>query len=181
MTRVHSSEDALIPTAQEAPAAPQIVAPRLQMRWVREEGPSEFSFTTENDWLCHYELVLPLREFDIRPEVYVDGEQVDEVSELVIPIKGPTRRGSNGTDPCSWEGFDAPYRDGVHAGWDSDVLGDLPIFVIAPDGRAHPEPYEKWERRHTDKATQSASTSTCGISEGNEPINPSHAKTKEGT
>ncbi|MHB1065669.1 MAG: hypothetical protein ACYC1Z_14475, partial [Georgenia sp.] len=27
-----------------------------------------------------------------------------------------------------------PYRDGVHAGWDAEALGGLPVYVVTPDG-----------------------------------------------
>ena len=128
----------------------EIVAPRLQLRWERSDK-ATFSMDGSPDWLCHYELVLPLRDTDIRRTIYdEDGEEIGERDELVVALKGPTIRGSSGKAPCSAQGFDTPFRDGAHAGWDSAVLGDLPIFVIAPDGSAHPEPYDVWQKRRAD-------------------------------
>ena len=118
----------------------KLPAPRLQMRWERRADPHDMDWDGELSWNCHYELVLPLGEHDIRREIYKDGEQVGEVEELVVPMKGPTVRGSNGRTPCMdrdgqyW--FDDPIRDGCHAQWDAAAIGNPPIYVIAPDG--HP-------------------------------------------
>jgi hypothetical protein len=106
---------------------------RLQFRW--EQAPNGTSISGGQSWFCHYELVLPLREHDIRRE---DDDGNDVRSELVIPIKGPTIRGST-RKPC-WNDedntyeFDAPFRDGAHAAWDAPLLGDIPVVCIAPDG-----------------------------------------------
>lgn len=123
-------------------------APRLQLRWERYEGDVGRAgiFAMGEQWACHYELVLPLREHDIRREIYEDGEQVGERSELVVPLKGPSIRGSVRA-PCDFDGngghdWDTPYRDGAHAKWDALALGGLPIFVIALDGVAIPQPEE---------------------------------------
>jgi hypothetical protein len=110
-------------------------APRLQLRWAEADDNDQ-----QYQWHCHYELVLPLREHDIRREVYDDeGMQTGEVSELVVPLKPPTRRGSNG-EPClAQDGSrycDAPYRDGAHAMWDAAALGGLPVYVLDLEGRA---------------------------------------------
>lgn len=114
-------------------------APRLQLRWAEAE-PNERGF----QWACHYELVLPLGEHDIRREVYDEyGEQTGEVSELVAALKPPTLRDGGGY-PCEAQDgtryFDPPFRDGAHAQWDAAVLGGLPIYVIAPDGEAFKRP-----------------------------------------
>lgn len=109
-------------------------APRLQLRWAPSTRRREYP------WECHYELVLPLREHDIRREVFDDdGEVVRKVSEVVVPMKEPSLR-SGDRVPCQEQDgtciYDAPYRDGAHAQWDAAALGGLPIYVIAPDGRA---------------------------------------------
>ncbi|OUM00529.1 hypothetical protein [Variovorax sp. JS1663] len=113
-------------------------APRLQLRW--EANPDQGIYS----WLCHYELVLPLDEHDIRREVYDDeGEMTGKVDEMVIAIKPPTKRGGGGVPCASMEGeryFDPPFRDGVHANWDAKHLGNPPIFAIAPDGTAFTKP-----------------------------------------
>lgn len=112
---------------------------RLQLRW--ERAPDDAGHFGGPSWYCHYELVLPLQEHDIRRE----GEDGADVrSEIVVPIKGPTLRGST-KKPC-WSDedniyvFDAPYRDGAHANWDADLLGGLPIVCVAPDGTTIPKP-----------------------------------------
>lgn len=113
-------------------------APRLQFRWVANPDAG-----SRHEWLCYYELVLPLHEHDIRRELYDDdGEQTGEINELVIALGGPTKRGSN-HEPCrnmaGRKFFDDPYRDGAHAKWDSEALGGLPIFAIDVDGTAIPK------------------------------------------
>lgn len=40
----------------------KLPAPRLQMRWASAKKQTGF----DDEWLCHYELVLPLEEQDIR-------------------------------------------------------------------------------------------------------------------
>lgn len=115
----------------------KLPAPRLQLRW--EASTAAVSFGRA-DWACHYELVLPLREYDQRREIYDnDGELIEEREEHVVPIRGPTLRGSTSTPCYGGDGTfhaDAPIRDGAHAQWDSVALGGLPIYVIAPDGKA---------------------------------------------
>lgn len=118
----------------------RLPTPRLQMRWeVNPDTESRYQY------LCHYELVMPLGAHDIRREVYNDeGEMTDKRDELVVPMGGPSMRGSN-TPPClCGDGgdlyFDEPYRDGAHAKWDAEVLGGLPIWVIALDGTPLPKP-----------------------------------------
>ena len=113
----------------------QLPAPRLQLRWCKADP------ERRHEWECHYELVLPLSEHDIRREVYDDdGILSGGVSEFVVPLKPPTRRRSSTATPCTARDgsryYDPPYRDGAHAQWDAEALGDLPIYVIAPDGAA---------------------------------------------
>ncbi len=98
---------------------------RLQLRW--EQG------SKKGEWLCHYELILPLDEHDVRKEI-------SNTDHLVIPIKEPTVRTSTST-PCFQKGIDGafadtPYRDGAHAIWDSKKLGDLPIYVVTTFGES---------------------------------------------
>lgn len=113
-------------------------APRLQLRWVPSMRRHEYN------WECHYELVLPLGEFDIRRERYdANGEPLPSVNELVVPMKEPSLRSGSGTPCTTGTGeryYDDPYRDGAHAWWDSKLIGNLPIFVIAPDGMAFARP-----------------------------------------
>lgn len=91
-------------------------APRLQFRWEDADR-----------WTCHYELVFPLREFDIRN---------DAKTNFAIVELGRTLSSGGGTAPWAREAADqrVPYRDGAHAQWDSAAFKGLPIFVIAPNG-----------------------------------------------
>lgn len=129
-------EVTVIPSGQPLPA------PRLQLRWVQNDPINQYQ------WLCHYELVLPLQEYDIRREVYdEDGVMVSKIDELAVPIKDPTRRNSSSNrQPCQSDVgyyFDDPIRDGVHAKWDAAVLGNPPIFCIHPDGTAIKQPEQQ--------------------------------------
>ncbi len=113
--------------------------PRLQLRWAKDE---DYQL---GNWLCHYELVLPLQDGDVRREVYNDDREITgHINEFVVPIVKPTRRTSSAT-PCTsyWDGSrfrDTPMRDGKHAEWDAAALGGLPVYVIAPDGMVFPAP-----------------------------------------
>ncbi|MBR8234656.1 hypothetical protein K6W26_22880 [Burkholderia sp. AU42008] len=112
-------------------------APRLQLRWTPSDEPGY-------GWECHYELVLPLGQNDIRAEQEgPDGERLPNLKELVVPMVEPCLRSSSATPCMTSDGsryYDDPYRDGAHAWWDSKELGNPPIFVIAPDGMAFPRP-----------------------------------------
>lgn len=114
--------------------------PRLQLRW--EENPDHRTGRPGSDyrWLCHYELILPLDKYDVRREVYKNGRELKrKLPHLTVPIKQPSLRGSS-LEPCRAQDgtryCDAPFRDGAHALWDAKVLGNPPIYVIAPDGMA---------------------------------------------
>ncbi len=112
----------------------KLPAPRLQLRWVQHTDSPRWQ------WECHYELVLALDKYDIRAEVYKGDRLLKRrLRELVVPMKPPSVRGSNGTPCTAPDGTrycDTPYRDGAHAKWDSRQVGDLPVFCIAPDGAA---------------------------------------------
>lgn len=114
-------------------------APRLQLRWAESE---------ENKrgwrWACHYELVMPLGEHDIRREIYDDeGEIVEEVNQFIVAMKEPSIRGGAATPTVAQDGtrfYDDPFRDGSHAMWDAKLLGGLPVYVIGLDGMAFARP-----------------------------------------
>lgn len=114
-------------------AKTKLPAPRLQLRWAVSIEPGY-------QWMCHYELVIPLGKSDIRAEQEGPrGGKKKNLTELAIPIKPPSFRGSTCTPCTGMDGtryYDAPYRDGAHAQWDAEVLGNPPIYVIAPDGVA---------------------------------------------
>lgn len=114
----------------------KLPAPRLQMRWTSAKKQTGF----DDEWLCHYELVLPLEEQDIRAwQQGPRGGRRPHLKELVIPIGKPTSYRNNHV-PCGSDGgirfYDDPCMDGDCAKRHAAMLGNLPIFVIAPDGMA---------------------------------------------
>jgi hypothetical protein len=117
----------------------KLPSPRLQLRWAPSTRKAGFN------WECHYELVIPLDKYDIRAEQEGPrGGKRPPLKEMVIPMKGPSLRESQGV-PCTdqFSGqryYDAPDRDGAHAMWDAKLIGNPPIFVIAPDGVAFAGP-----------------------------------------
>jgi len=130
-----STEQPAVEAPVEPTVRPALPAPRLQLRWTKAE-PNDRRY----EWACHYELVIPLGEYDIRRESYDDdGNCTKGPREAVIPMKPPSLRGSSQT-PCQAQDgtryYDPPFRDGAHAHWDAAVLGNPPIYVIAPDGTA---------------------------------------------
>lgn len=119
----------------------RLPAPRIQLRWAPSTLRAGFQ------WECHYELVLPLDKYDIRAEQEGPrGGRRPPLKELVVPIKEPSIRGSTSTPCIAQDGshdYDPPYRDGAHAIWDAKVLGNPPIFAIAPDGVAIERPEQQ--------------------------------------
>lgn len=107
-----------------------MTTPYLRLRWVRD-------LMEENAFTCHYELVMPLGESDIRREVWSNGECISKRDKLIIPMSSNSTR-RTGSVPCINEGggyyYDAPFRDGAHAKWDSEKLGGIPVRVMALDG-----------------------------------------------
>lgn len=103
----------------------ELPAPRLQLRY-RKPTDDEM-IGRSPDWVCVYELILPLREHDIRREREDIGDQDFMALEISKTFVGTTRT------PCN----ETPFRDGAHAKWDSEVLGRLPIYAIDPDGTPH--------------------------------------------
>lgn len=103
--------------------------PRLQLRWERgNKDPSDPEAGKEPDrnvFVCFYELVMPLRELDIRRE---NEEGKDVKSVLRLPISVSASCGGRDTRINRDGNVDTPYRDGSHARWDSLVLR-LPIYA----------------------------------------------------
>lgn len=97
--------------------------PRLEMLW-RKPTKREMKAGHRADWYCEYSLVLPLRESDIRRTKTRD----------FMKLKLGGTRCTTSAEKMEH----APFRDGVHAFWDSEALGNLPIFVIGSDGVARP-------------------------------------------
>jgi hypothetical protein len=122
--------------------AEKLPAPRLQLRWVVSTDPRW-------NWMCHYELVIPLDKYDIRAEQEGPrGGRRPNLTELVIPVKEPSCRNSTST-PCEAQDgsryCDTPYRDGAHAKWDAKHIGNPPIYAIGIDGAAF-----KYEEKRVD-------------------------------
>lgn len=111
----------------------ELPAPRLQLRWTTlEENPQSW-----RRWCCVYELVMPLREGDIRSGIHDgDGERIGTRTEYALEI-GKTNCGGE-KEPCRKDDgtlyADAPWRDSCHALHEAGLLGGLPIYVIAVDG-----------------------------------------------
>lgn len=97
-------------------------APRLQLRWRKPTAKEKKRSVLGRDWTCVYELILPLGEGDIRRKAKRDFQALEICRTFV---------GTTDTNPTF-----APFRDGCHARWDSKLLGNLPIYIVAPDGSA---------------------------------------------
>lgn len=114
----------ILRVSYDAPAEARpddLPCPRLQLRWT-ETSPDA------HNRVCHYELVFPLHEHDIRNDLKT-GYAVVELG-----------RTNQGGSPVDWDNCDlthrTPFRDGVHAQWDATIFGGLPVFTIAPNGRS---------------------------------------------
>lgn len=116
----------------------ELPAPRLQLRWI----PATVETRKRGyNWECHYELVMPLNDYDIRAEQYDENDELmeEKLKEFAVAMKCPSARQTEGTPCTTMAGdryYDSPFRDGAHAYWDAKLIGNLPIFVIAPDGMA---------------------------------------------
>jgi hypothetical protein len=122
-------------TTPDLPQNYGIKETHLRLRW--EKAP-----VGEGEWLCHYELVLALDQYDMRREIVGDdGEQIADVPFIVLRMGRTAQRGSN-RSPCN-DGWDPPFRGGAHAKWDAAKLGDLPIYCISPGGQSFANPYGK--------------------------------------
>lgn len=101
-------------------------APRLELRW-RQPTNAELREQT-CDWICDYNLVVPLAEHDRR-----------------CPEKGPRefvtllgQTASSGEHSPEYP----PVGDGAHASWDRKHLGDLPVYLIQAGGESSRIEYE---------------------------------------
>lgn len=111
------------PDAAQLPKG--LPAPRLQMRW-------ECGDNFDCNWVCHYEMVFPLRELDIR--------NTDNGSPgFAVVTLGRTRQ-NGGSDTPPWHYNPVrnrrPYRDGAHAEWDAAMFGGWPVYVFGDDDAA---------------------------------------------
>jgi len=103
-------------------------SPRLQLRYEEEPTPAqESSFARE--YVCYYEMILPLEEDDCR--------RADEQQCCIIRLSltNVTTRSQRFQTQDPWQL--TPFRDGVHISWDNAALDNaLPMYVIKPDGQA---------------------------------------------
>jgi len=97
--------------------------PRLELRWVKKGK-------TWDERECVYELVMPLRELDIRREDE-NCKQVRSVQR--IEISRTKVSGGKHDHPPIYDGVvDAPFRDGAHAQWDAEAL-NLSVWATCGD------------------------------------------------
>lgn len=102
----------LVPFDQAQELGLDVKNARLQLSWERQPEDKEWP------WLCKYELIVPLT---------AGGE--------IRTSLGGTRVGSTRPTMVYEDGkIDTPFRDGAHARWDSEALGNLPV-IVACDGK----------------------------------------------
>ena len=94
-------------------------------------------------WRVLYELVLPLRELDIRgtfgnaavdsPEDTPNGRTVylAKDNSMRLPL-GRTEVTAYPGYPMRGENISIPFRDGAHAQWDGQRLGGLAVYAKTP-------------------------------------------------
>lgn len=96
----------------------KLPAPRLQLTWIAES----------EDWYsktCLYTLVIPIGN-DIRGNGDDGKTEVYHEWHAMISTTSVT----GGLAPIRGGEIDTPFRDHVHAQWDSKALGGFPIFVV---------------------------------------------------
>lgn len=130
-------------TSRTTLAKPQGPDPRacLQLRW--EPAPEGHQAYVEQAnrtmWLCHYELVLPLKEGDPRCEIQDDdGIPCGWRSAITVSLDGPTLRNVPleqipGHDRYGRLFPDMPVAAGERARTDALMLG-LPLRVVVLTG-----------------------------------------------
>ena len=103
----------------------ELPAPRLELRWTKTGD-------TWDERKCAYNLVLPLREHDIR------REREDGTTRDCLTVEMGRTKVTGGSrylfQPNERPGYriDVPFRDGAHAQWDAEIL-DLPVYAVFED------------------------------------------------
>lgn len=92
--------------------------PRLQLTWEKLDKPVD-----GYNWVCKYEMLMPLTKYDIRNEPNYWGFYAASLGGTRSDREGP---------PDRWGKLEAPFRDGAHALWDAIHLG-MPAFVVYGD------------------------------------------------
>lgn len=115
-------------TTAYTPKAPNVSArlpiPRLELRW-RDPKPSEGQEGV--NYICEYVLVLKRRD---KKDIRCDSPKTGRAGVVNVEyILNTTKRTTFGG---MWEFgkdyLDTPYREGVHAKWDSPIL-NLSVYV----------------------------------------------------
>lgn len=98
--------------------------PALVLEW--------FKTTVKDNWICEYYLQVPLRDTDIRWK--------KKKTFLKLKLGGTKTQTNNPTYPINRfekeKGsiiLETPFRDGAHIQWDSDVLNNIPMYVVYGD------------------------------------------------
>ena len=106
-------------------------APRIQLKW--EDLPETQLGVYRWTVVCAYSLVLKLADYDIRGEREGD---LPKLKELAIKMGDTMSTGFAAKRYDSRDDtVDTPFRDHSHALWDSEQLGNLPVYAVAA-GRA---------------------------------------------
>jgi hypothetical protein len=99
----------------------KLPAPRLELKWKQ---------ATKGYWynrVCIYSLILPLTKYDIRRE----GKNGKRVRSTIALEIGRTNVQGGRNEPPIYNGkVSTPFRDGAHAQWDSESLGNIPIYAV---------------------------------------------------
>lgn len=110
----------------------EMPVPRLELRWEDKTGLRD-GYTA----VCTYSLVMKLREHDIRRErVDDEGNDLPDVETRSIEMGQTLSTGFAAKRyHVKEDRVDEPFRDGAHAQWDAEQLGNLPVYAVAA-GRA---------------------------------------------
>ena len=98
--------------------------PRLELRWVKIKE-------SWDERECIYEMVIPLRELDLRREDK-NGKQVRSTLRIEMGRTNVTGGTKNAQPPIYDGKVDAPFRDGVRAQWDADAL-NMTVWATCED------------------------------------------------
>lgn len=101
--------------------------PRIELRWrdPKHEERIKDGYTS----VCDYDLVIGLREVDIRVDD-TDGRVCKGSREYRVNL-GKTGSSGNAASRFHPDFIEGPFRDSSHAMWDGVQLGRPPIYKIA--------------------------------------------------
>lgn len=116
--------------------------PRIELRWMENDGSKPAYPASEYPLVCRYSLVIPLDRLDIRAEGYGDhGETIYGAKrELAVEMGNTFSSGSlERLYDAESDTVREPFRDGAHASWDAPHVGNPPIYAVCL-GRAELRP-----------------------------------------